>query len=100
MLVISAHSDAVPADFRSGNRFAAVADSDGETNIPGLHGRRVVLVPQDSDGTPQSIQDVRTEDASSVGRPKEFNFESDEHGKGFGGGHGKFARWHGVSSEC
>ena len=53
-------------DFRSGNRFAAVADRDGEANIPGLHGRRVVLVPRDRDGTPQSIQDVRTDDASSV----------------------------------
>ena len=59
-----------------------MADRDGEANIPRLHGRRVVLVPQDSDGTPQSIQDVRTEeDASSVGRPEEFHFESDEHGE-------------------
>ena len=81
VLVSGARSDAVPIDFRSGNRFAAVADRDGEANIPGLHGRRVVLVPQDSDGTPQSIQDVRTENASSVGRPEEFNFESDEHGE-------------------
>ena len=47
---------------------------DREANILGLHGRRVVLVPQDSDGTPQSIQDVRTEDdASLVVRPEEFN---------------------------
>ena len=68
--------------FGSGNRFAEVADRDGEAHIPGLHGRRVVLVPQDRDGTPQSIQDVRTEDdASPVGRPEEFNLESDEHGE-------------------
>ena len=41
-----------------------------------------MLVPQDRDGTPQSIQDLRTEDdASSVGRPEEFNLESDEHGE-------------------
>ena len=41
-----------------------------ESNIFGLHGRRVVSVPQDIDGTPQSIQDVRTEDdASFVVRP-------------------------------
>ena len=35
-----------------------VESSDREANILGLHGRRVVLVPQDSDCTPQSIQDV------------------------------------------
>ena len=79
VLVSGARSDAVPTDFRNANRFGEVPD--GEANIPG-HGRCVVLVPQDRDGTPQSIQDERIEDdALSVGRPEEFNLESDEHGE-------------------
>ena len=36
-------------------------DLNGEGEILGLHGRRVVLVPQDSDATPRSIQDVSAE---------------------------------------
>ena len=36
VLVTGARSDAIPIDFRSGNRFAAVADRDGEVNIPGF----------------------------------------------------------------
>ena len=42
-LVSGARSDAVPIDFRSGNRFAAVADRDGEANIPGLHGHQDLM---------------------------------------------------------
>ena len=49
VLVSGARSDAVPTDFRNANQFGEVAD--GEANIPGLHRRRVVLVPQDRDGT-------------------------------------------------
>ena len=40
VLASGAGSDVVLTvpDFRSGNRFSAVADRDGEANIPGLHG--------------------------------------------------------------
>ena len=47
-----------------------------EANILGLHG-----VPQDSDGAPRSIQDVRTDnDASPVVRPEEFNLGAENPG--------------------
>ena len=36
-------SDTVPIDFCSGNRCAAVADRDGEANIPGLHGQQDLM---------------------------------------------------------
>ena len=90
-----ASSGSVPSDFRSGTRFAAVADHDGEANIShqdfmsvrrgrvgrrvvpdngddvrsdGHHhpSRRVVFVPGSEDGTPQSIQD-RGPDETQVG---------------------------------
>ena len=51
--------DALEEDLaKNTGEIEVIESSVGEANIFGLHGRRVVLIPQDSDKTPQSIQDV------------------------------------------
>ena len=56
-----------------------VQDLQGEGAILGLHGRRVVLVPQDSDGTPRSMQD-----ASAESFERDFNQSNIGHSEDMG----------------